>query len=103
VPDDREQAARAIADRAKAVRNPLPRGVWVLGIAIGVAGAILALVAVTRTPGREPTPRAPAPAESRSGFGLGIGIGLGAGIVVGFAIGRGRRPTAPPADAPTRP
>lgn len=91
VSEDTERAARAIVFGAKAVRKPLPRGVWGVGIVVGVAGAILAVVAATRTPSA-PTPRTSSVSETRSGFGLGIGIGLGAGIVVGLAIARARRP-----------
>ncbi|MCX5743357.1 MAG: hypothetical protein NT062_12765 [Proteobacteria bacterium] len=93
MPDpDVEARARAIADAAKQARQPLPRGLWILAILVGLACAVAAGLALQ---GVRTAPLAadvrPAPPTARGGFGLGIGLGLGAGLVIGFALARRRR------------
>jgi len=94
VTEDRERAARAIADRAKAVRKPLPRGVWILAAIVGLGCAIAAAIAFTR-------PAAPrtstTPVVERDGIGLGVAVlaGFAVGVGVGIAIGRRGRTSGP--------
>ncbi|MBA3541975.1 MAG: hypothetical protein H0T79_20330 [Deltaproteobacteria bacterium] len=88
--EDRERAAREIALAVKRLRRPLPRGLWILALVIGLGCTIAAAVAWTSAGGpvRE---RTPAAIDRGPRFGMGIGIGLGAGLVIGFALGRRRR------------
>jgi hypothetical protein len=98
--DDRERAAREIALAAKRLRKPVPRGMWIVALVVGIGCTIAAAVAWTAsgdapdaTDARTTPPRRAIDSGPR--FGMGIGIGLGAGLVIGFALGRGRRRDQP--------
>ena len=83
-----EARAREIVASAKAVRKPLPRGLWIAALVVGVAclvGAVLVFV----LPAPAPTAHPAVPAGG--GFGLGLGLGVAGGVIIGFVLGRRAR------------
>ena len=80
---------REIVERARRVRKPLPRWLWIAAVAVGAAciGAFLWLY--LQEPGTPPT--TPAHREvAGPGFASGVAIGVLAGFLVGWAIARQR-------------
>ncbi|HTR51627.1 MAG TPA: hypothetical protein VMJ10_13020 [Kofleriaceae bacterium] len=84
--EDREAAARAIADAAKRTRKPLPRGLWIASLVVAVvctvALAIGYLFSDPKPDARRPTPEPP----TSNGFTIGLVIGLGSGIAIGSVM-----------------
>ena len=79
---------RELVTRAKQVRSPLPRWLWIAGLAIGVAclGAFVWMylqpASAATTPSRH--------AVEGPGFASGVAIGAIAGFLIGWAIARQR-------------
>lgn len=86
-----EQALAAILEHGRRTRKPVPRGLWIAALLVGIACAVGFGVMMLSEPSSA-GPRAPARTAPRGGGGLGIGLVIGAcaGIVIGFAIARQR-------------
>lgn len=89
---DREAEARAIVERAKQGRKPLPRSVGVAAIVVAVVCVGALAIGYLVAGGAAPTPHDhPKVVETHSGFGLGVVIGLVAGIAIGSALALRKR------------
>lgn len=87
---DPEARAAEILGRVRRARQPLPRWVWAVAIAVsGVCVTGLAIAWIEER-GARPTKLAAAAAAqpaSGGGGGIGLGIGLVVGIALGLAVG----------------
>jgi hypothetical protein len=101
--DEDSDAVEAILARGRLTRTPLPRGLWIAGLTVGVICATGFAVAWIRS-GDQPArsrlaaPRSPAaspelpPASpAGAGFATGLVVGGAAGLVIGVALARQRR------------
>jgi len=86
--EDREAAARAIAEAAKRTRRPLPRGLWIASLVVS-AVCVIAFAVVFLFSDSDPRPEARGPRSAvpaSNGFSIGLVIGLGSGIAIGSVM-----------------
>lgn len=88
---NRDEQIEAIAELGRRTRKPVPRGLWIAALLVGVTSATgLGIAVLGDAP--PPQPRHGVERQAPSGgFGTGLGIGAAAGLAIGFALARQRR------------